>query len=251
MYYLITSNQRNFVFIRSDEKRIKPRPCINMSSGISRLRLWSEKEIVVLMLKSYTYNSKNTARIVAYGNVTLLPVDDLYRPSSTVSLGMAWNRMHLFNLTDYSRLVYIDAASTVVDSLDPLFDLVALDSPSIIAAGLATMIFDYNSEYVDSMSTQLMVVKPNTTVFETIMASRTNPDSSIFAFYPKSVALLDKHQYYDNWYDSDNNAQWNSLKVLLYKGSWSYTPPDQNFFNTYRLQAWLNWFTESKIYCSA
>eukprot|EP01133_Synstelium_polycarpum_P016869 gene16869-20058_t len=203
-----------------------------------------------MMLKSYTYNSKNTAKIVAYGNVTLLPVDDLYRPSSTVSLGMTWNRMHLFNLTDYSRLVYIDAASSVMDNLDPLFDLVALDSPSIIVAGVADYIWDFNTlEAVKFMWTQLMVVKPNTTVFETIMASRTNPDDSIYAIYPKSVAFLDDFQYNPRWYNIDNNAQWNSLKVLLYKDlPWSYVPT--SYSSTYTLQSWFSWFTESKIYCN-
>eukprot|EP01133_Synstelium_polycarpum_P016868 gene16868-20057_t len=221
-----------------------------MLINANKLRMWSEKQIVVLMLNSYVYNTQITSSLVALGNVTLLPVEDLYVPSPQVSLGMTWNRMHLFNLTDYSRLIYIDGSSSIMDNLDPLFETETLDSPSFIAAAPKWI------PQPNLVWTQFMVVKPNITVFETIMAKRASSTSLYPQDYINSIYTANGAVYFlDAEYGVSQErlvdpTLWNSIKVLFYH---LFTPWDQDpsliTDGSSLLQSWLNWRLGSDQYC--
>ena len=93
---------------------------------IYSLRATGTKHAVVVMVTPQVSGSKR-AQLKAAGASSVLEVAPIANPSAAVNAGASWvnsgyTKLHLWNLVQFSKLVYIDADTIVLENVDELFE---------------------------------------------------------------------------------------------------------------------------------
>jgi len=83
-------------------------------------------------------------------------------PSQRADLSLGWLRLHLWRMTEYERIVYIDADCVVVGSLEPLFAL----PPSVHLAAAAL-----GPERLQNLNVGVMSLVPDEEVFHAMRSA--------------------------------------------------------------------------------
>eukprot|EP01133_Synstelium_polycarpum_P016878 gene16878-20070_t len=229
---------------------------ITISAG--RIAKWQPRgvDIVILLLEGMTYNQDAVQNVQCMPNVIVKTVENIYAPGQFSDWGMTSNKYHAFNMTQYERVLYLDNAVYLLKSLESLFEL-----PS--ARIVITQFYWIQFLYPNSM---LMLIEPNTTDFNNLMAISQNTGqyaSDVIAAYinykdlvlPGMYALLqgefatDQKQYFG----SDLEATWDAATNINYAtySPWSVTPNDPRVttHGPYFEKTFTVWFEGRDKYC--
>eukprot|EP01133_Synstelium_polycarpum_P007301 gene7301-8494_t len=199
-----------------------------VSINAHRIRQWSTVDIVVLMVNNTWYTQTTIDRLQKLPNVHIKQVENLAPTTHDEITKLfwinSWNKFYVFDQTEYDRVVYIDADTYLMKSLDHLFLL-----PSVEIA--APRAYWLPQPHLTSL---LMVIEPNQNTFHRLLSdakinggydmdviNRLYVKSNQFLMLPSIYALMNG-EYQDsevNHFGDNNQATWD-IQYLFHYSTW-------------------------------
>jgi glycogenin glucosyltransferase len=185
----------------------------------SLIKTKTELRIIVLLTPEVTESSRDKlSSMKAMGSsgklVEIIEVPAIPNPNAKVHvegwINAGYTKLHIFNLTQFSKIVYIDADVLVLKNVDELFDRPGLSAaPDVFPP--------------DKLNAGVMVVEPSASIFEEMMAqieTLTSHDGGDTGFL---------NSFFPDWFTWDSshrlpfkyNAQ-RTMHWLTYKGNPGY-----------------------------
>jgi glycogenin glucosyltransferase len=113
-------------------------------------------------------------------------------------VGSGYTKLHIWNLTDFEKILYIDADCLVVDKIEDIFD-------RNVDFAAAPDVFP-----PDNFNAGVLLIKPNETVFKELIALDVKP------YDGGDTGLL--NAYYPNWFEMEPEARlpfgYNAQRIL-------------------------------------
>ncbi|EGG25002.1 hypothetical protein DFA_03248 [Cavenderia fasciculata] len=132
-----------------------------------RLRQWTDVDIVFVFVESFVPDPFIVARLDALPNIKYKTFSNIKSSHDSKSMWVeSFNKFHVFRLTEYDRLIYLDADTYILRSLDHLF---ALPDASLAAPRAYWFKVDKQPFLTDT----LMVLKPSMEMFYALVEAST------------------------------------------------------------------------------
>lgn len=161
---------------------------------IKTLRKHSKLEAAIVVLVTPNISASTTKRLSCNRHVTVKVVEPITRPEGSSSencwANSEYTKLHIWNLMEFTRIVYIDADCIVLENIDELFSLIP-DNEQIFAA--SPDVFP-----PDKFNAGVLVVTPNPILFNLLQEVSTYLES----YDDGDTGLLNGVFYM--WYASDS-----------------------------------------------
>jgi glycogenin glucosyltransferase len=124
---------------------------------------------------------------------------------SRPELGVTFTKLHCWNLSDYSKVVFLDADTLVLSNVDELFERAELSAAADIG-------------WPDCFNSGVMVLEPNPTTFTSLLKFASDKGS----FDGADQGLL--NQFFPNWSTGDSRNRLPFIYNMAATTTYSYLP---------------------------